>query len=281
MTSGRRAALGVAALAAAVMATWCAPWFPVVEQPQAPSPGSDSAAPEECRFQPPRARALAKAAPVARPKIVGGKPVPWVELQFLVALANRAGVHYCTGTLLADGWVLTAAHCQPDLSDIVLVWPGVEPSSLTNARALAVVDVRVHPDWYEPTLAGDMALVRLSHDPGLQHVEFAGAPDVGIARAAGWGRTCETCEASQYLLAVDVPIRPPADCEIYSSFGPNHVCAGDVGADACFGDSGGPLLVREKQVALTSFGRGCARYPGAYHRVDVPWVRACASVGVP
>lgn len=43
-------------------------------------------------------------------RIIGGtnvtSPVPW-----MVSLRDSYGFHYCGGSLVADGWVLTAAHC--------------------------------------------------------------------------------------------------------------------------------------------------------------------------
>lgn len=55
-----------------------------------------------------------KAEPLKRPvgqvRIVGGEdmvqPEPW-----MVSLRDSYGFHYCGGTLIADAWVLTAAHC--------------------------------------------------------------------------------------------------------------------------------------------------------------------------
>jgi secreted trypsin-like serine protease len=47
------------------------------------------------------------------------------------------------------------------------------------------------------------------------------------------------------------------------------VCAGSDTADSCQFDSGGPLLVRGRVAALTSWGHGCAKpgYPGVYTRI--------------
>jgi secreted trypsin-like serine protease len=62
------------------------------------------------------------------------------------------------------------------------------------------------------------------------------------------------------------------------------IAAGTTGADACLGDSGGPLFVRTSgnaengseytQIGIVSLGAGCAnRYPGAYTEVNAPPIR--------
>ncbi len=61
----------------------------------------------------------------------------------------------------------------------------------------------------------------------------------------------------------------------------NMLCAATPGGDACFGDSGGPLTMREKGSSVLegviSWGKNCAkeRWPGVYSRVRkvVNWIR--------
>ena len=106
---------------------------------------------------------------------------------------------------------------------------------------------------------------------------------------AGWGvtaqggnRVVDEAEASQQLLAADVPIIGARTCRALvdaDSVGPDafELCAGDMvvgGTDACSGDSGGPLLVRTLagyvQVGVVAWGdRGCGLpdSPGVYTRV--------------
>ena len=67
---------------------------------------------------------------------------------------------------------------------------------------------------------------------------------------------------------VEVAVRDPEECAM--AYLPGFdICAGDPPAeDACYGDSGGPLLVREgdawAQVGVVSRGEGCAAFPGLY-----------------
>ena len=75
-------------------------------------------------------------------------------------------------------------------------------------------------------------------------------------------------DAPNVLQLVEVAVRDPEECvlEYLPGF---DICAGDPPAeDSCYGDSGGPLLVREgdawAQVGVVSRGEGCAAFPGLY-----------------
>jgi trypsin len=85
---------------------------------------------------------------------------------------------------------------------------------------------------------------------------------------------------------VDLPVISDADClEVYGGAPPTfdyNVCTGDLvngGIDACAGDAGSPLVVKDSnvQAAMASWGAGCARpgYPGVNTEVSffLDWIR--------
>ena len=103
----------------------------------------------------------------------------------------------------------------------------------------------------------------------------------------GMGRLDEDAKLGfpTVLQEVNVSVTEYETCnseEMYRGFidDPTMICAAvpNGGQDACFGDSGGPLLQEQEdgvwtQVGVVSFGVGCARAdrPGVYTRVSMAY----------
>jgi trypsin len=255
---------------------------PVAPVPTASTPPASTAeggvetAPVECEWLP-SSRAATRAARAVR--IVGGQPSPARNFPWAVALETSSGWQYCAGSVIAQRWVLTAAHCQVSPGDVVHA--GTDDLESPGQR-IDVIEARNHPDWYSTTSGHDVAVLRLAADVNVPAVTLATTtPASGVATAVGWGALCEGCSGSPVQRYVEVPLLSHAECrDAYGlAIDDTMLCAGAAGKDSCQGDSGGPLVVQATQIGIVSWGEGCARpeAPGVYTQVAAArdWIEAC------
>lgn len=252
-------------------------------------------------------------------KIVGGYNAPQAYRYFAMLLdINSRGTYWsgCGGTLVSPDFILTAAHCVYDRLDKVDIayinayspWLGnIGPN---NNRLFSeirrVTDIYIHAD-YEDSLSPpyDFALLKLDQ-PVHPYFEPIGLPSLSAYqklgannefKIIGFGYTVfpsqgQTISPPRILQQTDVTFVPDQVCRgAFSNvnggslnFDSSMMCAKgpNYKADACRGDSGGPLIqtdpVTGKDILMgvTSWGVGCAveGYPGVYGRVTsaLPWI---------
>ncbi|KAL4420700.1 hypothetical protein ABPG75_010356 [Micractinium tetrahymenae] len=235
--------------------------------------------------------------------INNGAPAPAGVFDFMVRIklpyddgaGNVVWKHSCGGALISPTAVLTAAHC------VVMEPEGLLPADVfmleNRGVPYAASGVIVHPNYNASALDGwnqelkdrfvtapppdyDLAVIKLAApvpDPKLIQLP---SPDlqltVGeVVEVAGWGRTdgSEDSPASDTLLYAQLQLVAPFDWNDQGAPGtcpmpsfPDMVCAlnAQTGANACAGDSGGPLFIRDYAtgnatiVGIVSNGPSCS-----------------------
>jgi trypsin len=241
-----------------------------------------------------------------KPRIVGGFPAAQGLLPWQVALLLRPfnNFQFCGGSVVAPGWILTAAHCVQSTATSkpqnLIVYANSTDLDSGGVQA-NVVRIVKHPKWDSTTNDNDIALLGVDSPLNVSNVislidpaeedSLTAATQEGVV--SGWGAIAESGSSSRKLLYVDLPFVTRDSCNAPDSYNgaitENMLCAGAEAKDSCQGDSGGPLVVPfgpsglgkpAKLVGIVSFGEGCAREKkyGVYTRVRnyVDWIRANA-----
>ncbi len=212
---------------------------------------------------------------------------------------------FCGGSLIAENWIVTAAHCVVPSSGYTLspgaidVYLGKTLLSDSNGEKHSVTQVIPHPNYDPSTINYDIALLQLSTPASSTYTPVKLVPTDDpdnltttgtVATAIGWGSTNSSGTIyPDELRQVDLPIYDFETAKTaYSSYGytltDQMIAAGysQGGKDACSGDSGGPLVVPSPDgtvyvlAGVTSWGEGCAQaeLPGIWSRVSAlsSWV---------
>ncbi|CAF2519552.1 unnamed protein product [Rotaria sp. Silwood2] len=232
-------------------------------------------------------------------RIVGGETAQAHSWPWIVSLRQTFSGHFCGGSLINDGWVLTAAHCLSDVSPTIHI--GVHDKNLPASQIRTVAKMIKHPNYISaPKVINDIALIRITPPVNLATADgYAGLsclppknagvnyPTEGIRLAViGWGRVAYGGARPDKLRQVRVNTLADDDWRCTSlAFDSNgQFCAmiDGGGKDSCQGDSGGPIHQwlgdHWEQVGIVSYGQGCASeyHPSVYTRLSFyyDWIQS-------
>lgn len=210
-----------------------------------------------------------------KPRIINGNTVDSDRYPYF-ALQNQNAM--CGAVLIGSRFVLTAAHCEGSADRFYL---GARESDRSGKYTVAWESFLVHPEYKSSDFDKDIMLYYLERDvPDIPVIRLEKDPVTVVGTkmsVIGFGDTRGNDSGrlflSDVLMETEVAYVDPgtcADAHVGDPVTEDMLCAAESNTDACYGDSGGPLILKGQTIAedslagLVSWGRGCADadYPG-------------------
>jgi trypsin len=182
--------------------------------------------------------------------VVGGKNADISEVPYQVALM-RDGNFTCGGSIISKSYILTAAHCvtdKPDQPNHYTVRVGSSYSD-KEGTVIKVAKFLVHPNYNNPKLSNDFALLKLEtpikeFDSNVKSILLA-SPDQklvlgSLATVSGYGRLGYHGNRTKRLQKVKIPLADWEYCRARyvgrAMITEQVLCAG-TGKGSCHGES--------------------------------------------
>ncbi|XP_050959722.1 LOW QUALITY PROTEIN: phenoloxidase-activating factor 1-like [Labeo rohita] len=228
--------------------------------------------------------------------IVNDKEAKPHSRPYMVSVQSKEQ-HICSGFLISDRFVMTAAHCRNN-SPVLTVVLGAHNlrNKKENSVRIKVDSYYQHPKYTNESFHNDILLLKLEKNAQLNNnIKSISIPtkegDIeadSVCSIAGWGLLETKGKQSNHLMETNVTVMNNKECE--SKWGEEEFSAslmmcvyGEGGS--CTGDSGGPLVCGDTAVGVTSFGDpkicNSPELPEVYTKISayLPWIKSITGNG--
>ncbi|XP_076664215.1 trypsin-1 [Andrena cerasifolii] len=209
---------------------------------------------------------------------------------------EKDGCHVCSGALVHESWVITAASCVFGARPSTVLVRARTSALSSGGDELEVCNVVVHEDFDKYVLLNDIALIKLKVPAqfgaellpiGIPEKEDWKLDDGTMCFVTGWKHNLGGPGETQ-LSVTAVPMVDQNTCistmPCYQPVFERMLCAGNMtqGVETCQGDPGAPLMEGQTLIGVLSYGLGCKTmiHPGVYTRVSsyLPWISANSGI---
>jgi secreted trypsin-like serine protease len=176
----------------------------------------------------------------------------------------------CGAALIGPRFVLSAAHCEGSAFSFVI---GARTNPRLGLASVQYQDFLIHPDYRSTEFDNDIMIYYLAEAvTDVQPIRLEKTPITTVGQrmtVIGFGDTRGNDNGrlflSDVLMETEVSYVDPQTCVVAHGKDPvtsDMLCATESNTDACYGDSGGPLILKgataeqDSLTGIVSWGRG-------------------------
>ncbi|XP_043065980.1 serine protease 1-like [Drosophila bipectinata] len=237
-------------------------------------------------------------APSISGRITNGKNAAENQFPYQVGLSfSGSGSWWCGGSIIANNYVLTAAHCTDGASSVTIYYGSTVRTSPKLTHSVSSSNFVQHANYDDETLNNDISLIKTPTVTFSASINKITMPAIAssystyvgqTAIASGWGRTSDSATAvAKNLQYANLQVIANSVCQ--TSYGSKVVtngviCVASVNeVSTCQGDSGGPLALNSRLIGVTSFvsSKGCEKNaPAGFTRVTsyLDWIKSKSGI---
>lgn len=189
----------------------------------------------------------------------------------LVADLGNGPVQDCSGSLVSPTVFVTAAHCTGDLASN-RVWVSFDPQYVAATSKLLAGTAHTDPQW--GTVKGDshdLAVVVL--DAPVKAVTPYALPKANALASLTSSSTLTNVGYGYFDRSFVFDGYRRWSTSSFTNLAPTELKLSDKPGGVCFGDSGGPRLLGNVEVAITSTGNDNCTGQSISYRLDTPSAR--------